>query len=128
MKNEIKAPKFSVGQRVITEIGDEATVTAYRTGCDWDTVTLDNGRDYSPEQLVVAPGIKAESSPAHLCPEHGGTIEGNARMFASAPALLAALEGLVSEWQRNDPTAWLSALARARAAIALAGEYTQSRD
>lgn len=27
----------------------------------------------------------------HLCEEHGGTIEGNARLFASSPALVAAL-------------------------------------
>ena len=30
----------------------------------------------------------------HLCEEHGGTIKGNAILFAAAPDLLAALRGL----------------------------------
>ena len=114
-----RTPKFSVGQRVVTEIGVVAIVMAYRTGLDWDTVTLDNGRDYNPAQLAAAPAqvghtpgpwkvYGATKQDCKVMDSRGREMaivrrsiespeeaEFNARLIAAAPELLDVVKDLI---------------------------------
>ena len=38
----------------------------------------------------------------HLCEEHGGTAEGNARLFAASPALVAALLMVIEDTRTSN--------------------------
>jgi hypothetical protein len=60
-------------------------------------------RDWNPTGQktveVIRDGLRSKLAilhPSHLCDEHGGSLDANARLIAAAPDLLAALKSAYS--------------------------------
>src|SRR5574341_174976 len=62
---------------------------AYQDGPNWTIEVRDSDRNGGTPNLRSVIAILHDIG---LCPEHGGTVAGNAKLFASAPALAAALD------------------------------------